>query len=263
MSKTLINPFELLGINEKSSIRDARKAYYQLALLCHPDCGGHEESMKVLVNAYTFVCDQMRDKRDITGDADEMGKELEREFEKFNLGVKTEIPVLRDLFELATEEDKKDAKKRNFALYNSQFNEQFEEEQKYNFEELVADDPFSAGYGNLMDKDHDYDTDEEYVMPTKNVFKGEISVYKEPHILPDSYGSNFRYDIKEVDDFSNYESNEFDYKKAHSELENPSKEIKSEMDKPMENIDNALNRLMSERDSLRLSFGQIALLLKD
>jgi len=55
MSKSLINPFELLGINEKTTIKEARKAYYKLALLCHPDCGGHEDSMKVLVNAYTFI----------------------------------------------------------------------------------------------------------------------------------------------------------------------------------------------------------------
>ena len=83
MSKSLINPFELLGITEKSTVKEARKAYYQLALLCHPDCGGHEESMKVLVNAYQFVEQQIKNKSDITGDADDMGKELETNFKSF------------------------------------------------------------------------------------------------------------------------------------------------------------------------------------
>lgn len=265
MSKSLINPFELLGITEKSTVRDAKKAYYQLALLCHPDCGGHEESMKVLVNAYSFVEQQIKNKNDISGDCDDMGKELEREFEEYCKGLEAVIPKMTDLYDLAEMQEKiKDMDSRNYQAYNRQFNIEFEDEQKYNFEELVANDPFSQGYGDLMDDNEDdgNKTDEEFVIPTKNQFKGEISIYKEPNVLPDSYGTNFRYDIDKVDDFSNYENNEFDYVKAHTELEKEPTSIKDTMDTPMKNLDKAMENLLKERDQLNVSHSQIDLVLK-
>ena len=80
--KSLINPFELLGINEKSTLKDARKAYYNIALLCHPDCGGDENSMRVLVNAYKFVEKQLKTVRNVS---ENIGKDLEIEFEIFKL----------------------------------------------------------------------------------------------------------------------------------------------------------------------------------
>lgn len=259
MSKSLINPFELLGITEKSSIREARKSYYKLALICHPDCGGHEESMKVLVNAYTFVEEQLKNKNDISED---IGEKLEKDFEEFCKNQKEgeRLPRMTELYDLADMQEKiEDMDERDFSSYNRQFNIEFEEEQKYNFEELATNNPFSQGYGNLMDDDHDYDTDEEFVMPTKNVFKGEIQIYKEPHILPDTYGNEFRYDITSVDDFSNYENNEYDYKRAHSELENPPKEIQSNMDKPINNLESDVERLRMERENLvkNMSYSQI------
>ena len=266
MSKTLINPFELLGITEKSTVKEARKAYYQLALLCHPDCGGHEESMQVLVNAYEFVEQQIKNKQDITGDADDMAKELEANFESFCSGQKEKkkLPRMTELYDLAEMQGKlEDINNRDFDSYNRQFNQEFEEEQKYNFEELAADNPFADGYGDLMDTDDEGNkTDEEWVVPTANVFKNEVAVYKEPHVLPDSYGNNFRYDITSIDDFSNYDNAEYDYKKAHSELENVPKKIKSEMDSTMENFADAYKSMEEERNNLQLQHNQIDLVLK-
>lgn len=262
MSKTLLNPFELLGITEKSTLKDARKSYYKLAMLCHPDCGGHEESMKVLVNAYSFVEQQLKNKQEISGDWTDLGKNLEEEFKKFNLEVKAEVPQLRDLYDIATEEDKKDIKERNFGAYNNLFNEEFENESKYQFEELVADNPFANGYGELMDNDHDHHSDDEYVMPTKNKFTQEIQIYKEPHVLPDTYGNNFRYDVSEVNDYSNYDNKEFDYKKAHTESLNPPQEIESERDLPINNLEIAVEELKMKRDKLMVDKSQIDLVLK-
>lgn len=245
-----IDPFELLGIDEKSTIKDARKAYYNLALLVHPDCGGNEESMKILVNAYHFVEKQLKEKNDITGDWEELGKNLEEDFKNFNLEVKAEIPKMTELYDLADMQQKEEAKKRNFGVYNDKFNEQFI---------VDGNDPFGKGYGNLMDMDHDYASDEEFIMPTKNKFTQEVQVYKEPHILPDTYGNNYRYDIKDVNDFSNYENKEYDYKKAHSELENEPKQIESKGDKPMNDISKALERLENERNQLEIGYTKIDL----
>lgn len=254
-----IDPFELLGVDEKSTIKEARKAYYNLALLVHPDCGGNEESMKVLANAYNFVEKQLKNKNDITGNWEDLGKNLEESFEKFNLEVKAEIPKLTDLYDLADMQQKAEAKKRNFGVYNNKFNDQFEEECKYQFEEVVASNPFEKGYGDLMDEDHDYDTDEEYVMPTKNKFTQEMQVYKEPHILPDTYGSNFRYDVDKIKDFSDYNNNNYDYKMAHSEMKNPAKEFKADMDVPMNELENLVKRREEERNKLAVYRGKIKL----
>ena len=256
MSKSLINPFELLGVNEKSTIKEARKSYYQLALLCHPDCGGHEESMKILSNAYSFVETQLKNKNDISKN---IGEDLEKEFEEFNKNVKTEIPKMTDLYDMTKEEDNKNIEERNFKEYNERFNKEFQEEQKYQFEELVSNNAFSQGYGD----DHDNDTDEEYVMPTKIKFESEIQVYKEPHILPDDYGKELRMDFIEVKDFSNYKDHEYDYVKAHTELKNEPRNLKSEMDKPIEDLEEATSRLELERGKLKLTYNQIDLILKN
>lgn len=136
--KSLINPFELLGINEKSTLKDARKAYYNIALLCHPDCGGDENSMRVLVNAYKFVEKQLKTVRNVS---ENIGKELEIEFEIFNEQVRGEIPPLRDLFDLAHDD------------FHKKFNAQFDDDQKNRFEEHMTGNPFEIGYGNLMDDD--------------------------------------------------------------------------------------------------------------
>ena len=95
--KSLINPFELLGINEKSTLKEARKAYYNIALLCHPDMGGDEHSMRTLVNAYNFVEEQLKHTRTVN---ENIGDKLEEEFNEFNEKVKAEIPLMRDLFDL-------------------------------------------------------------------------------------------------------------------------------------------------------------------
>ena len=54
-----INPYQLFGVNEDSPIEEVRKAYYSIALLCHPDKGGHTEYMKTLTLAYKWICDQI------------------------------------------------------------------------------------------------------------------------------------------------------------------------------------------------------------
>ena len=50
-----IDPFKLLGLTQKSTLLEAKKAYYNYALLTHPDKGGSGEQMIVITNAYNYV----------------------------------------------------------------------------------------------------------------------------------------------------------------------------------------------------------------
>jgi hypothetical protein len=55
----MLNPFELLGVSENSTMNELKTAYYRLALICHPDKGGEPEAMKTLVAAYRWVLSQL------------------------------------------------------------------------------------------------------------------------------------------------------------------------------------------------------------
>jgi len=50
-----LDPYALLGVTPRSSLQELRAAYYELALLVHPDRGGRAEDMRVLAAAYAFV----------------------------------------------------------------------------------------------------------------------------------------------------------------------------------------------------------------
>jgi len=56
---SLINPFELLGVDCKSSREEVRKSFKELALICHPDKGGDANQMKTLHLAYLYVISQI------------------------------------------------------------------------------------------------------------------------------------------------------------------------------------------------------------
>lgn len=51
----MINPYELLGVNYDTPLNDVRKAYYNLALVLHPDKGGSKEEMLILKNCYDWI----------------------------------------------------------------------------------------------------------------------------------------------------------------------------------------------------------------
>ena len=54
-----IHPYDLLGVTLDSTPAEARSAYYQLALLMHPDKGGSAADMRMLHAAYTYVVKQL------------------------------------------------------------------------------------------------------------------------------------------------------------------------------------------------------------
>ena len=57
--KSLLQPYELLGVYSNSTPKEVRKAYYQLALLCHPDKGGDPRDMHIIHCAYEWIMNQL------------------------------------------------------------------------------------------------------------------------------------------------------------------------------------------------------------
>lgn len=51
----MINPYELLGVTYDTPLNDVRKAYYNLALVLHPDKGGSKDEMFILKNSYEWI----------------------------------------------------------------------------------------------------------------------------------------------------------------------------------------------------------------
>lgn len=250
MNKSLINPFELLGIDEQSTLKDARKSYYNLAMICHPDQGGDEKNMKILANAYKFVELQLKSVNNVNQN---IGEDLEKEFEEFNANIDAEILPMRDLFDLAHDD------------FNKKFNEKFQEEEKYQYVELVAGDPFSAGYGSLMDDDtrvidinnmEQEEEEEEKIPMTHKRFSSEIIIYNDPQLLPNTYGNNLRYDITDIKDFTENQGNlkMNDYRIAHRELENVPTGFKSDMDVPIKDLSKLVKLKEEERKKEFVSF---------
>ena len=53
------DPWQLLGITSTSTIHEARRAYYELARIVHPDRGGNADDMRALHEAYKWVYGQL------------------------------------------------------------------------------------------------------------------------------------------------------------------------------------------------------------
>lgn len=91
------NGFDLLGVTIETPIKEAKKRFYELALLIHPDKGGNKEDMDVLYRAWKYVEHylEMNDKKRII-DLEKMDKE----FKTFCLEQEDkELPKFSELFE--------------------------------------------------------------------------------------------------------------------------------------------------------------------
>lgn len=196
-----INPYNLLGVNTKSTINELKKAYYNLALMCHPDKGGDEKDMVVVSNAYRYIKDQLikiEFKKDVTYE------NLEEEFKLFCEEQESKPPKFSYIYEETND-------------WIKDFNREFEKGIHENKDNL----PFQYGYGDLMDN-HEELKENEYVetesIKVKNEFKKEIVEYKEPIMLPDCI-DYYPLNIEKINDYSlkNNNLDMTDYKKAHTE----------------------------------------------
>ena len=217
---SLINPYLLLGLSPKSSIQELKKAYYQLALLCHPDKGGNTNDMYIVQKAYEYVNKQLLSINNITYD------ELENDFENFCKNQLKENPPT--FYEI------------HLDIHKKEFDKKYEKHRKKHI--------FDKGYGDIMDKNDNINLDYNPVelnKPSKKIEK-KVIIYEKPESLPNQYGIYHRLDICNIDDFSYYGIKNMtlsDYKKAYSSLD----EMKmDDINKVQEN--KKVNDLINERN---------------
>jgi len=187
MSINLLNPYHLLGVTVNSTMKELKKSYYRLSLLCHPDKGGNKDDMDIVHKAYLYVKDQI-----VNNENSITYEEAEAQFEAFCKEQEAKPPRFSKIYE-----DTND--------FVRDFREQFEKVHK------ETHNPFTEGYGHLMDEREDtgidYNGDEINSKTISNLFNKELVIYKEPHYLPDNYGGNYNFGVKNISDFSHTVNN--------------------------------------------------------
>ena len=225
MEDKLINPYDLLGVNIDSSIRELKKQYYNMALLCHPDRGGNNSDMNVVCLAYNYIKEQLENIKEDTYE------ELEDAFENFCKEQESkEIPKFGSIYEETNDW---------IVGFNKEFDKKndLEENKTINPYDI---NPFENGYGDIMDEERaiseKYSTD--LIGETKNNFIRDIIEYKEPEALPNTI-THYPLEVKNIKDYSDYGNKISDYKLAFYEPEKLKEVI--EIDYPKNNIEYQLN----------------------
>ena len=211
----LLNPYFLLGVNTNSTLRELKKQYYNLALLCHPDKGGNKDDMCVIKNAYEYIKPQLENNHNKTFE------ELEKDFEDFCKIQDESIGPFSQIYEESHD-------------WIKEFNKEFENKK--------ITDILKPGYGHLMDKSELKFSKYSDEINKKNInnFSKELITYQEPHYNPIDFGNLYRFDVKEINDFSDCNIlNMNDYYHAFSEPEDLNKfidnKIEIDIDKEFKN----------------------------
>lgn len=139
-NNTLINPYELLGINIKDKnlkMKDVKKAYFDMAMICHPDKGGNNNDMNIVQKAYQFVQEQMKHHSNMT---DENIESIDNDFYAFYKKQEEIIPPFADIYH-------------DVGQWQQKFNEEYESERARKLEENDTYGFCSPvdGYGNQME----------------------------------------------------------------------------------------------------------------
>jgi hypothetical protein len=161
-----INPFELLGLTPNSSMEDARRSFRELVLVVHPDKGGDDNQLHILVNAYRFVKEGLSAVTESKCKLQQKSvADLEKEFADFcNL----ECPISQ------YDDDIKEFVSSQTSTFDIEgFNRRF-----HDTHGMLA--PVNEGYGHLM-----LATDDPETKPAP-AMKREIVVYTEPKSIHNS-----------------------------------------------------------------------------
>ena len=235
---SLINPFELLGLDvhdKDVDLKKVKKTYHQLSLLTHPDKGGNKIDFIIIHQAYNYVIEQVKQSKEMV----EM-EILEEDFKNFCLENKIDkLPSLLDIRD-------------NAAVFNKKFNEQWAEQKIDN--EIINPFDIDNGYGDLMEDSsiipEEVEEKDDSNIKLTNKFTSDIMIYEEPKALPDNYGTFQRYDIDETDNFGNLPEQMYDYKETHTEY-NPTPNIEDKIeDKPINDLEKRLLERQLERNNL-------------
>tara|TARA_Y100001958_G_C21157149_1_gene491912 strand:+ start:370 stop:1110 length:741 start_codon:yes stop_codon:yes gene_type:complete len=229
-NQSLINPYKLFHLTSKSTLEQLRKAYYKMALLCHPDKGGSEDDMIIIHRAYIYIKAQLENCKE--------EKEYEKMEEDFNDFCKKQTekpPPFRDIWELS--DDKK---------FHDRFNQQFMKKHYSTQTDDQEHNPFQDGYGSLMDNSEYHSIgsstkinyNEKVKGTSQTVFKKDMIIYEEPNALPDTYGKYQNLKIKKIEDYSDGMMS--DYLKSYCEPEQQDISIK----------ERTLDDIIKEREDL-------------
>ena len=179
----VINPYELLNIDPYNpNMKKLKKNFKALTLICHPDKGGSEKSMRTLHNAYKYIKSQFENCQTV-----KTYEDLENEFYNFCKNQELKVGTIQ------------------YGKSTKNFNTAFVK--KHN----TGISSFNRGYGGLMGKSeyaagkltYDNNTINSKISHNfTNVDNDSLTVYKAPESYQQSYGHHERFDIDTVGDFS-------------------------------------------------------------
>ena len=93
---SIMDLYAMMGLTINSPLNDVRKAYRNMARICHPDRGGNPSDMHILKNAYDYIVYQLEH----VSLENEKGsyEEREMEYEEFiKKQTETKMPSLNDI----------------------------------------------------------------------------------------------------------------------------------------------------------------------
>lgn len=172
----MINPYEIMNLTPDSTLKDLKRAYYDMALICHPDRGGTEEDMIVIHNAYKYIKEQLENCENVSS-----YEELEEEFSSFCKEQEETPPPFRDIWEDSEHKKLSDEFNRSFEETTEQpINrgyQRFMVDSKYRQRETVA--PIDYKPLNMDELTEEFeDSDGEFIEQVE--FENKVIEYKEP-----------------------------------------------------------------------------------
>jgi DnaJ-class molecular chaperone len=78
------NYYNILGVSNKSSEKEIKKAYYKLSFTHHPDRGGESNIFSEITEAYDVLCSELRSEYD---QRSKFGNNYNEYFELFNINI--------------------------------------------------------------------------------------------------------------------------------------------------------------------------------
>lgn len=192
------DPWQLFGLKPTSTASEARRAYYKLAMIMHPDRGGNADDMRALHEAFRWVYGQLEgstfpisiDDPTMTPVIDAVigmdRASLEACYDRMK---RTDEPRIRnmvlDWVKYVVERDLMQGK--DLRGIEDYILESIEDVSKADSSMYRACVP--EGYGGLMEQHQastEYSTDPSTLAPCSVGFSKELAVYKEP-ICPNEF----------------------------------------------------------------------------
>lgn len=200
----LVNPYDLLGFDSKKPnipLKELKKKYYALALLCHPDKGGNKDDMIILEGAYNYLKCQMEICNQKPNDYDT----ALNDFEEFMKTQTDKYPPFSQIYEDMNE-------------WLQEFNKKFEKYSKLS-ENYMNDTGLinlEDGYGHLMEESENIkldtqsinknkkkeDLEKDLQKPLKNKFGFELAEYHEPESLDICAHNYYDFSNRKVSNYS-------------------------------------------------------------